>query len=152
VTADSPEILVCDTSIASMMRYLTRQPQRVAHWPRHEVDRLSAARLTISVITLAETEFGYLTARQDPDFVESERRRLRTFGLLPIDADVIRSWAMLRDALRRAGRTCGDNDVWIAATAHSRGLPVVTADTDFLPLGEHVDVRYLKRKPDSRDG
>lgn len=142
---------MCDTSVASMMRYLTRQPQRVAHWPHQEVDRLNAARLTISVITLAESELGYLKAGAPADFVAAERRRLRTFGLLPIDPDVIQSWAILRDSLRRDGRTCGDNDVWIAATAHSRGLTVVTADTDFLSLAEHVDVWYLKRKPDSRD-
>lgn len=151
MSALPPELLVCDTSIVSMLRLFGRQPRRVAHWPRGDVARLDAARLTISVVTLAEAEFGFRKLNHPADFVDDERRRLRSFGLLPIDPEVIQSWALLRDALRRDGRTCGDNDIWIAATARSRSATIVTADTDFLPLAKHLDVLYLKRKPDSRD-
>lgn len=145
------ETLVCDTSIASMLRLAVARPQDLAHWPPGALDRLSAARLTISAVTLAEVEWGFLKGKLPAAFVEMERRRLRTFGVLPIDPEVAIVWGELREELRRAGRTCGDNDIWIAATARRREATVVTADYDFLALRHCVDVLYLKRKPDSRD-
>ena len=36
--------------------------------------------------------------------------------------------------LAQAGRRCNVNDLWIAATAASRGLAVVTQDDDFGPV------------------
>ena len=144
----SAELLVCDTTIVSMLRAGSRQDQRRGHWPAAAVSRLGSARLAISVVTLAETELGFRAASVPPAFIESERRRLRTFGLLPIDPDVITAWADLRHAVPR-GRVISDNDIWIAATARSRAATVATADKDFLPLAEHVNVLYLKRRPDS---
>ena len=80
MSALPPELLVCDTSIVSMLRLFGRQPRRVAHWPRGDVARLDAARLTISVVTLAEAEFGFRKLNQPANFVDDERRRLRSFG------------------------------------------------------------------------
>lgn len=40
----------------------------------------------------------------------------------------------LRDDLAEAGRRMGVNDLWIAAIAVSRGLPVITQDDDFAAL------------------
>lgn len=149
--AAAPETLVCDTSIVSMLRYASARPQALAHWPEGTLDRLGSARLAISAITLAEAEYGFLKSKFTSELVASERRRLRSFGLLPIDPDVIIDWAILRDAIERSGRPRGDNDLWIAATARTRDATVVTADKHFLPLADHVDVLYLKRKPDSSD-
>ena len=53
---------------------------------------------------------------------------------LPVDEDAARVWARLRVHLAEAGRRMGSNDLWIAAIAVSRGLPVITQDDDFTAL------------------
>ena len=47
-----------------------------------------------------------------------------------IDLAVADAWAQLRVDLRDTGRRMGVNDSWIAATALSRGVPVMTQDRD----------------------
>ena len=72
-----------------------------------------------------------------PPTPRSRDRRLATFtGALaldpiPIDQHVAETWAGLRVALRDAGRRMPVNDSWIAATALSIGVPVVTQDDDY---------------------
>jgi predicted nucleic acid-binding protein len=56
-----------------------------------------------------------------------------------VDDAVARQWARLRVALRDAGLRMGVNDSWIAATAVSLDVPVVTQDDDF-PTVEGLDV------------
>ncbi|MCB0950845.1 MAG: PIN domain-containing protein, partial [Mycobacterium sp.] len=51
--------------------------------------------------------------------------------VLPVDDAAARMWARLRIHLAEAGRRVRINDLWIAAIAASRGLPVVTQDGDF---------------------
>ena len=59
---------------------------------------------------------------------------------LPIDEPVARQWAKLRVQPYDAGRRLNVNDLWIAATALTNGLPVVTQDDDFDAL---ADLRLL---------
>lgn len=151
MNAAEPETLVCDTSIASMLRFATMRPRVLEHWPGDTLDRLNSALLTVSVVTLAEVEYGLIKNNAPAELILNERRRLSYFGLLPIDPEVVLNWGALKNALRLNGRQCGDNDIWIAATARTRGATVVTADADFLALADHLDVLYLKRTPDSRE-
>jgi predicted nucleic acid-binding protein len=98
---------------------------------------LNTARLpresAISVITLAELQAGVLAARDTP----TRARRLATIEatgdieLLAVDAEAALVWAQMRVELAESGRRINVNDLWIAATAASRGLPVVTQDHDF---------------------
>jgi predicted nucleic acid-binding protein len=87
----------------------------------------------ISVITLAELNVGVLAAEN----TATRAARLSTLNavsdieLLPIDGRTARCWANLRVQLADAGRRINVNDLWIAATAVSRNLPVVTQDDDF---------------------
>jgi predicted nucleic acid-binding protein len=87
----------------------------------------------ISVITLAELQAGILAARD----TEARARRLATLDavndveVLPVDAAGARVWAQMRVQLAESGRRANVNDLWIAASAASRGLPVVTQDDDF---------------------
>jgi predicted nucleic acid-binding protein len=93
----------------------------------------------VSVITIGELRAGVLAAAD----VESRDRRLGTLtealGLqpLPVDDRVAASWAKLRLLLRDSSQRMPVNDSWIAATALSLGVPVVTQDDDY------VDVRGL---------
>ena len=89
-----------------------------------------------TVITLAELNAGVLAA----DSAEVRARRLTTLDAvadmvaLPVDEDAARAWARLRVYLAETGRRMGINDLWIAAIAVSRWLPVVTQDDDFAAL------------------
>lgn len=87
----------------------------------------------ISVVTLTELQAGVLAAAD----TETRSRRLATVDavadveVLPVDADAALVWAQMRVLLVEAGRRLNVNDLWIAASAASRGLPVVTQDDDF---------------------
>ena len=89
-----------------------------------------------TVITLAELNAGILAAGS----ADVRARRLATLDVvsdmeaLPVDEDAARVWARLRVHLAETGRRMGINDLWIAAIAVSRGLPVITQDDDFTAL------------------
>lgn len=89
-----------------------------------------------TVITLAELNAGVLAAGT----AEVRAQRLATLDAvadlvaLPVDEDAARVWARLRIHLLETGRRMGINDLWIAAIAVSRGLPVITQDDDFAAL------------------
>ena len=87
----------------------------------------------VSVVTIAELRAGVLAARG----AEVRARRLATLDavadieLLPVDVEAAHMWAQMRVLLAESGRRVNANDLWIAATAASRGLPVITQDADF---------------------
>ncbi len=89
-----------------------------------------------TVITVAELTAGVLAAGS----TDIRARRLATLDAiadvvaLPVDEDAARVWARLRVHLAETGRRMGVNDLWIAAIAVSRGLPVITQDDDFEAL------------------
>jgi len=93
-------------------------------------------RLAVSVITIGELRVGVLTA---PD-LETRDRRLSTltaalaFDPVPVDERVAAAWALLRVTLRQHGLRMPLNDSWIAATAMTLGVPVVTQDDDYVSL------------------
>ena len=92
--------------------------------------------LAISVITVGELAAGVLAAVD----VETRDRRLATLSEalaldpLPVDQPVAEAWARLRVLLRDMQRRMPVNDSWIAATAMSLGVPVVTQDEDYVEV------------------
>ncbi len=86
-----------------------------------------------TVITLAELNTGVLAAAS----ADIRARRMATLdavadlAALPVDEDAARMWARLRIHVAETGRRVRINDLWIAAIATSRGLPIVTQDGDF---------------------
>jgi predicted nucleic acid-binding protein len=93
--------------------------------------------LAISVITVGELRAGVLAA---PD-IRTRDVRLATltealaFDAVPIDQTVAEAWALLRILLRDGGLKMPVNDSWIAATAMTLGVPVVTQDDDYVEIG-----------------
>lgn len=90
----------------------------------------------VSVVTIGELRAGVLAAAD----IETRDRRLATLTEalalqpVPIDDPVADSWAKLRILLRDSGQRMPVNDSWIAATAISFGVPVVTQDSDYVTL------------------
>ena len=93
-------------------------------------------RLAVSVITIGELRAGVLSAAD----VDTRDRRLATLTSalaldpIPIDEMVAQAWAGLRVRLRDLGLRMPVNDSWIAATAISLGIPVVTQDDDYVEV------------------
>ena len=89
--------------------------------------------LAVSIITIGELRAGVLAAT-DLSVRDHRLITLSTASALdpiPIDGAVAEAWALLRIALRDAGRRMPVNDSWIAATAIAHGIPVVTQDDDY---------------------
>ena len=92
--------------------------------------------LAISVITIGELRAGVLAAAD----VETRDKRLATLSEalaldpLPVDQAVAESWARLRVLFRDRQERMPVNDSWIAATAMSLAVPVVTQDEDYVEV------------------
>lgn len=92
--------------------------------------------LAVSIITIGELRAGVLAAGD----IQARSRRLRTLtealrlDPIPIDETVAERWATLRVMLRDHSLRLPVNDSWIAATAMSLDVPVVTQDSDFPEL------------------
>lgn len=92
--------------------------------------------IAVSVITIGELRAGVLAAAD----VETRDLRLATLtqalAMQPVTVDdqVANSWAKLRLLLRDSNQRMPVNDSWIAATAMSLGVPVVTQDDDYVDL------------------
>ncbi|MGB0437277.1 MAG: type II toxin-antitoxin system VapC family toxin [Mycobacterium sp.] len=109
-------------------------------------DALLPAEVATTVITLAELHLGVLAASCS----ESRAKRIATLEsvadmmALPADDDAARMWARLRIHLAETGRRVRINDLWIAAIANSRKLPVVTQDGDFDALDGVAGLKIIR--------
>ena len=85
--------------------------------------------ICISVITLAELEYGACKSSNP----ERNRIALMIFlsgiQVLPFDADAAREYGEIRKDLTEKGTLIGANDLLIAAHAKSQGLILVTNNT-----------------------
>jgi predicted nucleic acid-binding protein len=100
-----------------------------------DVERLPDEVL-VSIVTIGELRAGVLAAA---DAVTRQRRLATLTGALAfdpvlIDDPVAEAWAGLRIRLRDRGLRMPVNDSWIAATAMSLRIPVVTQDADYVSL------------------
>ncbi|MBZ4557578.1 type II toxin-antitoxin system VapC family toxin [Mycobacterium avium subsp. hominissuis] len=99
-----------------------------------------------TVVTLAELHAGVLAATTSD--VRAQRlatlESIADMEMLPVDDDAARMWARLRIHLAEAGRRMRANDLWIAAIAASRGLPVVTQDDDFAALDGAANLAIIR--------
>jgi predicted nucleic acid-binding protein len=105
--------------------------------------------LAISIISIAELQFGVLVAKS-PEAQALRLARLsaiqRRFEALPVDEAVADSYARLAAAVVRVGRQppARTMDLLIAATAVAHSAAVYTRNTDdFAGLEQFVDVVSL---------
>lgn len=145
VTAER-EHLVLDTSFVSVWSDVGSW--RRAPWVDGILERVDAAELGISVVTIAELREGHLNARWG-----ERRRRLATWRLhrcaqFPVDRRIAEDWSRIKVAGQRGGKTFGDNDLWIAATSKALGVPVVTCDRDFARMRD-FGVRVVYALPEA---
>lgn len=90
------------------------------------VKQLLPSELSISVITLAETYEGIYTGR-NPATAEADLLKfLRNTNVLNITPEVARDWGRVQGNLRSAGRKMPPADLFIAATALTYDLTLVS--------------------------
>jgi predicted nucleic acid-binding protein len=147
-TVDDPEVLLCDTSFLGHFLASRRRPTRYAHWPRSTLERISGAQLAITPLVLAEVRYGYVVGGVGVLRVAAIEHHLSTFLLIPLDEPTLDEYVALRVHSKENGRPMGFHDCWIAATARSRDLPLVTCDRGFLDR-PGVTAIYLPPHPSS---
>ena len=109
-------------------------------------ESLIPAEVATTVITLAELTAGVLAASTSDARVQrlATLESVADMETLPVDEEAARMWARLRIYLAETGRRVRINDLWIAAIAASRTLPVVTQDDDFAALDGAAGLTIIK--------
>lgn len=126
---------VLDTSV-----FIASESGRYLH------EALIPDEVATTVVTLAELHAGVLAAKTS----DVRAQRLATLEFiadmetLPVDDEAARMWARLRIHLAETGQRVRINDLWIAAIAASRGLPVVTQDDDFAVLDGAANLTVIR--------
>jgi predicted nucleic acid-binding protein len=132
----APETTLCDTWFVSIVQSGGVLPS----WPAETRARLGAAVLAINVVTLAELRDGHIYGNWGQRRRAAAEQLIASYLLVPLDMATVNECARLRAACRSNGVTVPDNDIWIAATANTRGWPLVSCDKHFdaIPDVDHI--------------
>ncbi len=85
----------------------------------------------IPVVVLGEFRYGIAGSRHRAAYERWLVAHLAGFELLDVTSDTARSYAVLRVALKKAGRPSPANDAWIAALALQHRRPLLSRDAHF---------------------
>ena len=87
---------------------------------------LAGRPLAVSLITLAEIEYGMEVKNWGANRRDLMRRFLGRFTPLLPDAETARLWARIKSAREKIGRPITFADAWIAAAALQLNVPLAT--------------------------
>jgi predicted nucleic acid-binding protein len=141
------ETLICDTSVVGHLLRRRLDPGRFAHWDQGAVDRIEAALLAVSIVTIAELRAGYIGAGWSSRKVADAERKVAEFVPVLIDDPQLNEWARLWAAARARGIALSDNELWVAATASPRSRTLVTCDRDHVRIAPELSVEVLYLQP-----
>ena len=88
--------------------------------------RLPLHECGISIIVLGELEWGVAQSRRFEENQAALRTLVAAVQAIDLDADVAREYGQIGAHLRSIGQPIGPNDLWIAAHALARDVPLVT--------------------------
>ena len=88
--------------------------------------RLPLRECGISIIVLGELEWGVAQSSRVEENRAGLRDLLAAVRVVDLDAEVARQYGRLRAHLRSIGQPIGPNDLWIAAHALARDVPLIT--------------------------
>lgn len=127
-----------DTNVISEFNRTGPPQEEVRQW----LDAVDTDFLYVSVITLGEIQFGIERLAHGKRGTHLEQWMEQEFPswfpgrILPVDAEIIKRWAVLSAERERQGRPLASFDGLIAATALHHGLTLATRDiNDFDGLG-----------------
>ncbi|MBZ5612204.1 MAG: PIN domain-containing protein [Acidobacteriia bacterium] len=87
---------------------------------------LAGRPLAVSLITLAEIEYGMEAKNWGAGRRDLMRRFLARFTPLLPDTETARTWARIKNGCEKKGRPITFADAWIAATALQLNVPLAT--------------------------
>ena len=99
--------------------------------------------IALSVISLAELYEGVFYSRDPQKSEEALQDFLRGIELVGIDEEITRVFGRERGRLRAAGKTVGDFDLLLGATALRHGLTVLTNNRRHFELIETLQIISL---------
>ena len=88
--------------------------------------RLALHECGISIIVLGELEWGVARSRRFEENRAALRALVAAVQVIDLNTDVAREYGRLRAHLRSIGQPIGPNDLWIAAHALARDVPLIT--------------------------
>jgi predicted nucleic acid-binding protein len=124
------ERFLLDTNVLSEFIRVGKPNEHVKQW----LDAVPEDSLYVSVITLAEIQFGIELLEPSKRRLQLEQWMEREFDsrfagrILPVDADIVKRWAVQSAGRQREGRPLAQFDGLIAATALKHGLTLATRD------------------------
>jgi predicted nucleic acid-binding protein len=142
----SPEVILCDSSFVGYQERALVVPATVAHWTPSDVARVDAAILAISVIALAEIRAGRVYANWGSKRCDAQDARLAAFLAVPLDDKVVDKYVALH-AWSKKGHSTPHNDMWIAATALARALPLASCDKHFEAIAQDHGLTHIYFPP-----
>jgi tRNA(fMet)-specific endonuclease VapC len=100
----------------------------------------AATELYLPLTALGEMRFGIQRAGNSRRAIEQWERFSREVVLLLPDEATASAYADLKQALATKGKPIPENDLWIAATAKSHGLPLYCKDAHFDELADLMTI------------
>jgi tRNA(fMet)-specific endonuclease VapC len=116
------EVLL-DTNVFSY--FLRRSDTRAELYRPHILHKI----LVVSFVTVGELYYWAERRKWGPVRLRSFEEKIAATIIVPYDLGVCRTYARIKNGLRTPSgshRLVGDNDLWIAACAVSRSLPLIT--------------------------
>jgi tRNA(fMet)-specific endonuclease VapC len=104
------------------------------------IQQLSEQRIALSVISLAELCEGVFYSRDPRKSEEALQDFLRGIELIGVDEETARVFGRERGRLRAEGKTVGDFDLLIGASALHHGLTVLTNNRRHFELIEKLQI------------
>ena len=101
---------------------------------------LAGRPLAVSLITLAEIEYGMEVKNWGGNRRDLMNRFLARFTPLMPDAQTARLWARIKTACEKKGRPISFADAWIAAAAAQLNVPLVTHNATDYEAVDNLDV------------
>jgi predicted nucleic acid-binding protein len=133
-----PDGCVVDTDVVS---FLFRRDTRAEAYRPYLTGRI----VVVSFMTVAELDRWALQRNWGAARQEQMARFLERFMIMLADRALCQAWARAADQARRRGRPILTADAWIAATALTLNVPLVTNNrADYAGV---VDLRLLPDTP-----
>ncbi|SPE34281.1 conserved hypothetical protein [Candidatus Sulfopaludibacter sp. SbA6] len=101
---------------------------------------LAGRPLAVSLVTLAEIEYGMEAKNWGAARRDLMRRFLARFTPLLPDTETARVWARIKSGCEKKGRPITFADAWIAATALQLNIPLVTHNASDYGAVENLTV------------
>ena len=109
-----------DTNIIAYIR--NQRPETVLR----QFEKYQPEDLCISVITMAELEYGIHRSSKPDQNRQALLMLLSHIPIIPFDIDAAKEYGKIRDDLTKKGTLIGANDLLIAAHACAMGLTLIT--------------------------